>query len=74
MTMVELGFTRNEIDTRVFNRKDNKDIQCTACMHVDDLSISSWNEKMTSKLSEGIRPKYGEIEYESEGNNSSLCA
>lgn len=61
VTMGELGYIKNEIDGCVFNRVDHEGVQCTACVHVDDLFITSKNDKMISELCEGLRAKYGDI-------------
>ena len=61
VTIGELGYIKNEIDGNVFNRVAHEGVQCTACVHVDDLFITSKNDKMISELCEGLRAKYGDI-------------
>jgi hypothetical protein len=36
-------------------------VQCTLCIHVDDLLITSISKRMISELTEGLRMRYGEI-------------
>lgn len=55
-----LGYERNESDICVYNRSSNG-VQCTVCIHVDDLLITSLSEKMIQELTEGLRQRYGEI-------------
>jgi hypothetical protein len=45
----------------VFNRTNELGVQCTAIVHVDDLLITSVDECMIERLSEGLRRRYGEI-------------
>jgi hypothetical protein len=52
---------RNPHDICVFNRTNELGVQCTAIVHVDDLLITSVDECMIERLSEGLRRRYGEI-------------
>jgi hypothetical protein len=60
-TMTTLGYERNPHDICVFNKTNERGIQCTATVHVDDLLITSTDENMIEGLAEGIRARYGEI-------------
>jgi Reverse transcriptase (RNA-dependent DNA polymerase) len=60
-TMSKLGYTRNIIDNCVFNRVNSKGVQCTVCVHVDDLFISSACAAMIADLREGLTKAYGEV-------------
>jgi Reverse transcriptase (RNA-dependent DNA polymerase) len=40
-TMLSLGYKRNEMDVCVFNKRNKKGVQCTVCVHVDDLMSKS---------------------------------
>jgi Reverse transcriptase (RNA-dependent DNA polymerase) len=55
VTVGELGYIKNEVDGCVFNRVDHDGVQCTACVHVDDLFITSKSDQMISELCEGLR-------------------
>jgi hypothetical protein len=45
--MLSLGYTRNESDVCVFNKKNRKCVQCTVRVHVDDLMIMSKCKSLT---------------------------
>ena len=60
-TLKGLEYVRNETDICVYNREGKDGVQCTLCIHVDDLLITSVSEKMISELTEGLRTRYGEI-------------
>lgn len=60
-TMKGLGYERNPHEICVFNRTNERGVQCTACVHVDDLLITSVESGMIEELSEGLRLRYGEI-------------
>lgn len=60
-TMKALGYKRNEMDVCVFNRRDDKGVQCTASVHVDDLLIMSTSKRMITKLTDWLKKRYGEI-------------
>jgi Reverse transcriptase (RNA-dependent DNA polymerase) len=60
LSLKGLGYTRNDIDICVYNRM-NRGVQCTICIHVDDLLITSVSEVMITELTDGLRKRYGEI-------------
>jgi hypothetical protein len=60
-TMEDLGYKRNEMDVCVFNKSNKKGVQCTVCIHVDDLLIMSVSESMIKDLTDGLTKRYGEI-------------
>jgi hypothetical protein len=60
-TMTSLGYKRNELDVCVFNNRNSKGVQCTACVHVDDLLIMSTSKDMIKELTDGLTKRYGEI-------------
>ena len=60
-TMSQLGYLANPYDICVFNRTNDRGIQCTATVHVDDLLIVSTDSAMIDALAEGLRVRYGEI-------------
>jgi hypothetical protein len=37
--MLSLGYKRNEVNVCVFNERNKKGVQCTVCVHVDELII-----------------------------------
>jgi Reverse transcriptase (RNA-dependent DNA polymerase) len=60
-TMQSIGYVRNEMDVCVFNKRNKNDMQCTVCVHVDDLLIMSKSKNMVHELTEGLKKRYGEI-------------
>jgi hypothetical protein len=44
--MRSLGYARNEVDICIFNKLNDKRQQCTVCVHVDDLLITSDSKDM----------------------------
>jgi hypothetical protein len=60
-TLKGLGYVRNETDICVYNKVGTDGVQCTLCIHVDDLLITSTSTRMISELTEGLRTRYGEI-------------
>jgi hypothetical protein len=61
MLMLSLGYERNDMDVCVFNKRNKKGVQCTVCVHVDDLLIMSKSKSMIHELTEGLTKRYGEI-------------
>jgi Reverse transcriptase (RNA-dependent DNA polymerase) len=49
-----LGYIRNEIDICVYNKVDKYGVQCTLCIHVDDLLITSKSKSTISNLTNGL--------------------
>jgi hypothetical protein len=45
----------------VYNKVDKYGVQCTLCIHVDDLLITSKSKSMISELTDGLKTRYGEI-------------
>ena len=60
-SLKKLGYTPNTIDTCVFNKRNEKGVQCTIAVHVDDLMITSTDSDMIESLTEGLIEKYGDI-------------
>jgi Reverse transcriptase (RNA-dependent DNA polymerase) len=60
-TLTSMGYVRNEMDICVFNRRCSKGVQCTVCVHVDDLLIMSESSSMIRRLTDGLTERYGEI-------------
>jgi Reverse transcriptase (RNA-dependent DNA polymerase) len=60
-TLTNLGYKRNELDVCVFNKTNKKNVQCTVCVHVDDLMIMCKSKSMINDLKEGLTKRYGEI-------------
>jgi hypothetical protein len=56
-----LGYVRNETDICVYNRVGKDGVQCTLCVHVDDLMITSVSKEMIAELTEGLKTRYGDI-------------
>jgi Reverse transcriptase (RNA-dependent DNA polymerase) len=56
-----LGYIRNEVDICVYNKASKQGVQCTLCVHVDDLMITSKSKKMIAELTDGLLKRYGEI-------------
>jgi Reverse transcriptase (RNA-dependent DNA polymerase) len=60
-TVMNLGYKRNELDVCVLNKTNKKGVQCTVCVHVDDLMIMCKSKSMINDLTEGLTKRYGEI-------------
>jgi hypothetical protein len=45
----------------VYNKTNKDGKQCTLCIHVDDLLITSVDKSMIDELTDGLRKRYGEI-------------
>jgi hypothetical protein len=60
-SMEGLGYKRNDMDVCVFNKTSKKGIQCTVCIHVDDLLIMSASKSMIKEMTDGLTERYGEI-------------
>jgi Reverse transcriptase (RNA-dependent DNA polymerase) len=60
-TMESIGYKRNEMDVCLFNKMNSKGVQCTVCVHVDDLLIMSKSKSMINELTDGLTKRYGEI-------------
>jgi Reverse transcriptase (RNA-dependent DNA polymerase) len=60
-TLKKLGYVRNETDICVYNKVGTDGAQCTLCIYVDDLLITSTSKRMISELTEGLRMRCGEI-------------
>ena len=60
-TLTSMGYVRNEMDVCVFNRRCGRGVQCTVCVHVDDLLIMSESSSMIRRLTDGLTERYGEI-------------
>ena len=59
-TLKDLGFVRNDYELCVYNKVCDG-IQCTAAVHVDDLIITSADQRMIDGLCDGLKGRYGEI-------------
>ena len=59
-TLRDMGYVRNNCDICVFNRSKGG-TQCTVCVHVDDLLITSVSKALISELTQGLRNRYGDI-------------
>jgi hypothetical protein len=57
-SMLSLGYTRNEMDVCAFNKTNRKGVQCSVCVHVDDLDMYM---SMILDLTQGLTKRYGEI-------------
>jgi hypothetical protein len=60
-TMLSFGYTCNEMDVCVFNKTNRKGVQCTVCVHVDDLMIMSKSKSMIHALTQGLTKRYVKI-------------
>ena len=56
-----LGYSRNDYDICVFNKRSKSGVQCTVTIHVDDLFISSEDKQMIEDLCKGLKERYGRI-------------
>jgi Reverse transcriptase (RNA-dependent DNA polymerase)/Zinc knuckle len=56
-----LGYVRNEIDICVYNKAGKDGVQCTLCIHVDDLLITSSSKPMIEHITQGLKSRYGVI-------------
>ena len=56
----ELGSVPNELDICVYYRMNKHGMQCTLCIHVDDLLITSKSKEMIAEMTDGLRIRYGE--------------
>jgi Reverse transcriptase (RNA-dependent DNA polymerase) len=61
LTLKGFGYVRIEIDICVYNKTNEDGEQCTLCIHVDDLLITSVDKSMIDELTDGLRKRYGEI-------------
>lgn len=59
-SLEEFGFACNPYDVCVFNKTVNGD-QITVCVYVDDLMITSANNKAIKDLLKSLNKKYGEL-------------
>ena len=60
-SFLELGYTPNVYDICVFDRHNERGVQCTVAVHVDDLLVTSACALMIEDLAEGLTKRYGEI-------------
>ena len=60
-SFLELGYIPNVYDICVFNRHNERGVQCTVAVHVDDLLVTSACALMIEDLAEGLTKRYGEI-------------
>ena len=56
-TLIAAGYEANKKDICVFNKKVDG-VQCTITLHVDDLMITSKNEKLIDELTAILKKKY----------------
>ena len=61
LTLKGLGYVRNETDICVYNRAGKDGVQCTLCVHVDDLLITNSSKSKIDELTDGLKKRYGEI-------------
>ena len=61
LTLKGLGYVRNETDICVYNRVGKYGVQCTLCVHVDDLLITSTRKNMIDELTDGLKKRYGDV-------------
>jgi hypothetical protein len=61
LSLKGLGYVRNEMDICVYNRVSKNGVQCTLCIHVDDLLIMSSSKEMVAELTDGSKIRYEEI-------------
>ena len=59
-TLKDLGYVRNDYELCVFNKVCDG-TQCTAAVHVDDLIITSEDQRMIDGLCDGLKERYGDI-------------
>ena len=57
----KLGYQPNTYDICVFNKRNDKGVQCTVTVHVDDLFITSTSGDMIEELAAGLIVRYGDI-------------
>jgi Reverse transcriptase (RNA-dependent DNA polymerase) len=60
-TMKSMGYNRNDSDICTFNKRNVKGQQCTVCVHVDDLLITSVSKSIMNELTSRLGKRYGEI-------------
>ena len=60
-SLSELGYVPNAHDTCVFNKRDERNVQCTIAVHVDDLMITSASSAMIESVANGLIKRYGGI-------------
>lgn len=56
-TLLDMGYKKNPSDLCVFNRTTDG-VQCTICLHVDDLKITSVNEDLIEDTIAQLTAKY----------------
>ena len=61
LSLKGLGYVRNETDICVYNKASKDGVQCTLCVHVDDLLITSMSTDMIHELTDGLKRIYGDI-------------
>ena len=59
-TLVSIGFKKNPYDECVFNRGEGAE-QCTICVYVDDLLITSRNPHMGEHVVQALKDVYKEV-------------
>lgn len=59
--LTDAGYTRNEYEICVYNKRSRTGVQCTAAVHVDDLIIKSVDRGMIMDLKAFLKNRYGEI-------------
>ena len=57
------GYTKNEYEICVYNKRNKVGMQCTIAVHVDDLVITSVDADMIKELKAFLKNRYGEITY-----------
>ena len=60
-TLTDAGFVQNPHDQCVFNKVSDKGAQCTVAIHVDDLLVTSTDQKALDSLATLLTRRYGEI-------------
>jgi hypothetical protein len=58
LTLTRAGYVPNQYDHCVFNKTDNRGVQCTIALHVDDLFVSSVDPSMLNDLTDLVRSTY----------------
>ena len=59
----DAGYTKNDYEICVYNKRNKLGVQCTVAVHVDDLIITSTDLGLINELRSFLKNRYGEITY-----------
>ena len=59
--LISIGYSRNPLEKRVFNKGNENGVQCTVVLYVDDSAVSSTDEKMIEDIKNLFKLKYRDV-------------